>query len=80
MAIENLIRQAAAGRLISCGTDLDRFHGRVAMQIERIVGGMQPGDIPVEQPTKTELVVSLAQVLGLSIPLPLLQRAYRAMR
>ncbi len=63
-----------AGGLISYGPNLaDQFH-RAADYVHRILQGARPGDLPVEEPTKLELVVNLktARVLGLPIPPSLL--------
>ncbi len=68
---------AEAGGLIGYGVNVLELYRRSAYFVDRILKGAKPGDIPVEHPTRFELVINLktAKALGIKIPQSLLQRA-----
>ena len=67
----------ADGGLISYGVDLRDMQRRAATYVDRILKGTKPADLPVQQPTKFELIVNVktANALGISIPGLLLAQA-----
>jgi putative ABC transport system substrate-binding protein len=65
------------GGLLSYGTSLTAVYHQIGVYVGKILSGATPGELPMQQPTKFELVVSLktAKALGLTVPAAILARA-----
>jgi putative tryptophan/tyrosine transport system substrate-binding protein len=75
-------RAVAGGGLMSYGPDEIEPYQRVAVMVDKILKGAKPADLPVEQPTRFELVINLktAKALGLTIPSMVLMRATKVIK
>jgi len=81
-AISPFRKFADAGGLMSYGPDFNDFRQRAATYVDKILKGAKPGDLPIQQPTKFEMVINLkaAKALGLKLPRTLLERADEVLR
>jgi putative tryptophan/tyrosine transport system substrate-binding protein len=81
-SVYNFREAIGAGGLMSYSADFANSYRRVAYFVDRILKGAKPADLPVEQPTKFELVINLrtAKQIGVTIPQSLLYRADKVIK
>lgn len=75
-------RFAESGALLSYGVDISSLWRRSAQYVDKVLKGNRPGDLPIQQPTRFDLVVNLktAKALGITVPPSVLDRADRVIR
>ena len=71
-----------AGGLLSYGPNIDATYARLATYVIKLIHGTPPGELPIEEPTKFELVINqhIAAAIGVTLPADLLARADRVIQ